>query len=67
MKYQTIANKYTGAACAIYTLDGIKAGTISGRLDAFATVRALDGSVGMQVNWPTVECKMESDKLFYAC
>lgn len=67
MKYQTIANKYAGEACNIYTLDGVKVGTISGRLNDFASIKALDGTINMQVNWPTVERKMEGDKLFYAC
>jgi hypothetical protein len=62
-----IANKYAGEACQVYTLDGIKEGIVSGRLHEFATIRALDGSINMQVNWPTVERKMTQDKLFYAC
>lgn len=65
-KYQSIADRFSGQQCRVYTLDGIKEGTISGRLNNFATVRTLEGA-SYEFNWPTVERKMESDKLFYVC
>lgn len=64
--YKHISNKYAGKECEIYTLDGIKSGRIRQGVDN-AIIAALDGSINMPVNWPTVERKMESDKLFYAC
>ena len=66
-KYQDIADKYSGEACQVYTLNGNRPGIISGRLEPFALVRTLDGSISMSVNWPTIERKMQSDKLFYSC
>lgn len=66
-KHQKIAAKYAGEACKVCTLDGIKEGIISGRLNKYASIRTFDASIDMQVNWPAVELKMQSDKLFYAC
>lgn len=66
-KHQAIADAYAGEPCNVYTLDGTKQGIISGRMADYAVIRTLDGAVSMQVNWPTVQRKMQSDKLFYAC
>lgn len=61
---QVIADKYAG----FIPLTGLKkASYIRRRQCDYANVKAIDGSISMQVNWPTVERKMQSDKLFYAC
>ena len=65
-KYQTIADKYAGKACRAYTLDGEKDAVICGRLNQFATI-AIRNVGSFEVNWPTVERKMEGDRVFYAC
>lgn len=64
---QTIADKYTGDLCQLYTLDGIQRAKVTGRLNQFATIASLESALSIEVNWQTVERKMESDKLFYAC
>lgn len=66
-KHIDIANRYAGKACRLYTLDGIKEAVISNRLGQFATIKSLDGQYCASFNWPLVERKMESDKLFYIC
>jgi hypothetical protein len=66
-RLQSIADQYTGRACRLYTLHGEKDATICGRLNNFASIAALDGSCSIEVNWLTVERKMTSDQLFYAC
>jgi len=66
-KYQAIADKYAGKLCLLYTLNGTQEAIICGRMNEFATIHAIDGPLSIEVNWPTVERKMESDKLFYTC
>lgn len=66
-KHSDIANTYAGKACKVYTVDGTKEANICGRLHPFANIVALDGTVRIEVSWPTVARKMESDGLFYAC
>jgi hypothetical protein len=65
-KHQDIADKYAGEQCQVYTLDGIKTAVIQGRLNDFAVIRSYEGHV-WHFNWPLVERKMQSDKLFYVC
>lgn len=66
-RFQFIADKYVGKSCKLYTLDGTKDALICGRLNQFASIAARDGSASIEVNWPTVARKMESDATFYAC
>ena len=66
-KYQDIADRYAGEPCKLYTLDGIFDATVSGHLHQYATIAALDGFGRIEVNWPTVERKMQGDKTFFAC
>lgn len=66
-KHQSIADMYTGKACKLHTLHGVRDALICGRLNQFAAIAALDGSASIQVNWPTVARKMEGDCVFYAC
>ncbi len=63
---QAIANKFSGEDCQLYTLTGIERAKVTGRLNPFATIASLDSGLSIQVNWFTVERKMESDKLFYS-
>lgn len=65
-KHKAIADKYAGQPCKMYTLDGIFDAQILGRMERFAVVRTMHGH-SMAVSWPTVERKMEGDKLFYIC
>ena len=65
-KHQAIADKYVGQACTMRTLDGYKDAIICGRLQPFAVISTIPSGHTIQVNWPTVARKMESDKLFYA-
>lgn len=65
-EHKTIADTFTGEACKLYTLDGVKDAIIAGRLCRFATVRAFNG-MSIEVTWPLVERKMQGDKTFYAC
>jgi hypothetical protein len=67
VEHRPIANKYAGRACLLYTLDGTKDANICGRLNKYATIKALDGTMSIEVTWPLVERKMEGDKTFYAC
>jgi len=67
-KYQDIADKYNGAECIVYTMNGNRPAIISHSKEPFALVRTLDGSISMPVNWPTVKYRMEDcDKIFYSC
>lgn len=67
LEHCTIAERYTGAPCKLYTLDGILDATICGRLHKFATIKAMQGGMSIEVTWPLVERKMEGDKTFYTC
>lgn len=68
MNHENIADEYAGEDCFLYTLDGTKKAVVCGRLNQFASIKALDGSgYSIDVNWPTVERKMQGDKTFYAC
>lgn len=62
-----IAERYTCAPCLLYTLDGIKDAIICGRLHKYATIKAMDCTMSIEVTWPLVERKMQGDKTFYAC
>lgn len=64
---QVIANKYSGELCQLYTLNGIERAKVTGRLNKHATIASLDSALSIEVNWQTVERKMEGDKLFYSC
>lgn len=66
-EHRVIAERYTGAPCFLYTLDGVKDALVCGRLHKFATIRAMDSTISIEVTWPLVERKMEGDKTFYTC
>ena len=66
-QYIDIANALTGKPCKIYTLDGLKDAMICDRLNKYATIVARDGTLSIEVNWPTVDRKMQDDGIIYAC
>ncbi len=66
-EHKVIAERYTGADCLLYTMDGIKEAQVCGRLNKYATIMARQGGMKIEVTWPLVARKMEGDKTFYAC
>lgn len=67
-EHATIADRYAGEECKLYTLGGIKDATISGRLCRFAIIRTMDNCGQATFSWEAVERIMQQDeKLFYIC
>ena len=63
-----VGNKYAGAICLLYTLDGQEEAHIEhAHDDHHAVIIGHRSGQQIYVNWQTVQRKMEADRLFYAC
>lgn len=63
-----VGSKYAGMVCLLYTLDGQEEAHIEhSHDDHHAVIIGHRSGLQMTVNWQTVQRKMESDRLFYAC
>lgn len=64
---ENIIQAYAGEECKLYTIKGIENAIVCNTHEKYATIKSEDSNIAILVNWPTVERKMQSDKLFYAC